>query len=802
MTDTNNGDDNLSARAALPADAEDVNSKPYRELTWEAVVLGVIQGIVLNLAFCYAALKLGFSLGGSTVAAIMGYALLRGVLRKGTMVENNINQTIASGINTAGTGVIFTVPALFLIQKKWADAGGPDQLSFDAIPLAIAGVAGAILGVVVIVPLRKQMIEMDRLRFPTGVAVTTIIRAGSSGIDKAKLLMLGVIISALWKILMISEVLEPDVQVYLTTEDSAQAEISAVSMAINRKATDATSLAVKDGKTAAGDDTEAKKSLRKPPRLTDEHRAELMLLAASFFDNKERAQDTQRTRANSAYDKLSDEDKNDSQTASDDKSPPPDSKLNLDGVADARPLTSDERARLYEEAAELISQPADGFLPVDLSSLELRPDERAELDRNAPKRRKGAIKAAVGSARSKVISARGYGISHEEFAFDFGIIPKSFYPVVYLSLMNLAAGMLAGRGGLPFFLGGILSWWVISPFAGGAGWVPEGMSGDAAVGYTFSTMIRPLGIGTLVGGALMGVVMSFPAITSALRSLSMATKTSKAGGGKPGDELSLKTLKQGTFAALILFFAASYLTEGVTVWDAVLSAVVGSVWLALAALIVAQATGMTDISPMSGMTLISVTLMMVLLRGNIAAAMVVCVAVCVAIGQGADMMQDLKTGHMLGARPRQQQIVQFASTWLGALVALAAVYVLWQDGTGFGPDTPLPAPQAGVLAGIVDAVKSGNVPVDKYMAGGLVGAALGAAPMPGLGVLIGLAMYLPFPITFGYGIGCLCQMGIQKVKGAEFCEHKLVPLSAGLIVGEALTGMIDTFIRVGIDKLT
>ncbi|MHC4879781.1 MAG: OPT/YSL family transporter, partial [Planctomycetota bacterium] len=98
-------------------------SAPYRELTWEAVVLGVIQGVVLNLAFCYAALKLGFSLGGSTVAAIMGYALLRGVLRKGTMVENNINQTIASGINTAGTGIVFTVPALFLLQQKWAADG-------------------------------------------------------------------------------------------------------------------------------------------------------------------------------------------------------------------------------------------------------------------------------------------------------------------------------------------------------------------------------------------------------------------------------------------------------------------------------------------------------------------------------------------------------------------------------------------------------------------------------------------------------------------------------------------------------
>jgi uncharacterized oligopeptide transporter (OPT) family protein len=245
---------------------------------------------------------------------------------------------------------------------------------------------------------------------------------------------------------------------------------------------------------------------------------------------------------------------------------------------------------------------------------------------------------------------------------------------------------------------------------------------------------------------------------------------------------------------------ASILTEGVTVPQALISSVVGTIWLGLAALIVAQATGMTDISPMSGMALISVTLMMVLLNGNIAASMVVGVAVCVAIGQGADMMQDLKTGFMIGARPIRQQVVQFAVTWIGALVALAAVYALWQSGEGgqggFGPGTSLPAPQGGALMGIIDAVKSGNVPVDKYLMGALVGGCLGAAPLPGLGVLIGLAMYLPFSITLGYGIGCMAQMGIQKVKGAEFCEHKLVPLCAGLIVGEALTGMGHAFFNI------
>ena len=127
----------IKARAVASAMTE-----KYRELTAAAMILGILQGVVLNLAFVYAALKLGFSIGGSTVAAIMGYALLRGVMGKGTMIENNINQTIASGINTAGTGVVFTLPALFMLDAKWRAEGGPG-LDFSMGPLLIGGVAGA-----------------------------------------------------------------------------------------------------------------------------------------------------------------------------------------------------------------------------------------------------------------------------------------------------------------------------------------------------------------------------------------------------------------------------------------------------------------------------------------------------------------------------------------------------------------------------------------------------------------------------------------------------------------------------------
>ncbi len=575
---------------------------PYRELTFAAVALGIVQGIILNCAFCYAALKLGFSIGGSTVAAIMGYALLRGVLGKGTIIENNINQTIASGMNPSG-GVVFTLPALFMLDWKLRQNGG-DGINFQMAPILMASVAAAVLGVVFIIPLRKQMIDIDRLRFPTGVAVATILRSGSAGFDKFKLLIFGIVLSALVKL------------------------------------------------------------------------------------------------------------------------------------------------------AFVLGWSVPGL------------------------------------------------IEHEELNFGFGLLPAYVTPLIALSLMNVGAGLLAGRGGLAFVVGGLVAWWVIAPVAVNMGWVPSLTDAGEVVNqadYVYGEMLRPLGIGVLIGGALMGVIVSFPAIKAAIKSLADARKST--GDSVASDEMPIQVLVGGIVGAVALFFSASLMTEGVSVGQAILASVVATLWVGLAALIVSQATGMTDISPLSGMALISVTLMMFLLNKNVAASMIVGIAVCIAIGQAADMMQDLKTGFMIGGRPVKQQLAQFAITWLGPLISIGVVYVLWRgpDGTGGGfgvPGSSLPAPQAGALMAIIESVQSGEIPVDKYTLGGLVGLILGAAPMAGLGVLIGLAMYLPLSITLGYGVGCVISIVLQKRKGTQYIENKVVPFAAGLIVGEALMGVADALFKV------
>ena len=78
-----------------------IQARPYPELTWIAVVTGWFIGVIIAVAIGYAALILGFSIEGSELAAILGFGILRGLLGRRSIVENNIVQTIASGVNGA-----------------------------------------------------------------------------------------------------------------------------------------------------------------------------------------------------------------------------------------------------------------------------------------------------------------------------------------------------------------------------------------------------------------------------------------------------------------------------------------------------------------------------------------------------------------------------------------------------------------------------------------------------------------------------------------------------------------------------
>ncbi|MYB51107.1 MAG: oligopeptide transporter, OPT family, partial [Acidobacteriia bacterium] len=148
-------------------------SHPARELTIRAVVIGLLIGTVLTAANTYLGLYAGMTVTGSIPAAIVSMGILRGLLRRGTVRENNIVQTIASAGEAVAAGIIFTVPAM-LITGVW--------LEFSFWKVSLIGLLGGLLGVLFMVPLRRVLIVEDKeLIYPEGVACAQVLEAGESG---------------------------------------------------------------------------------------------------------------------------------------------------------------------------------------------------------------------------------------------------------------------------------------------------------------------------------------------------------------------------------------------------------------------------------------------------------------------------------------------------------------------------------------------------------------------------------------------------------------------------------------------
>jgi uncharacterized oligopeptide transporter (OPT) family protein len=207
---------------------------------------------------------------------------------------------------------------------------------------------------------------------------------------------------------------------------------------------------------------------------------------------------------------------------------------------------------------------------------------------------------------------------------------------------------------------------------------------------------------------------------------------------------------------------------------------------------------MTDWSPISGMALLTVVLVLVLAGTNeVMTAVLFGAALCVATSEAADMMMDLKSGYLVGGLPRRQQLVTLLTAWLGPVIAVVTLLLIVRSNLittegriPIGPGTDTEAPQAQALLAVIRGVQGGEMPYALYGFGALLGVLLGLGAFPGLGVLVGLSMYLPINYVLTYGLGCLTNMGVGRLKGRAWAEEWGVPFCAGLIVGEALLAMV------------
>jgi len=545
-------------------------------LTAPGLIVGYFLGVLITISIAYASLILGFSIEGSELAAILGFGILRGVMRRTSIVENNINQTLASAVNGASSGMVFSVPALFLLGYK----------DFNPYLMVLGCIAGGVLGIAFIIPLRKQMIDFNRLAFPSGIAVATVLKSPGAGIRKAQLMLAAAAASAL---------VQCAVQIW-------------------------------------------------------------------------------------------------------------------------------------------------GWEDVNLGRF-------------------------IG-------------------------MPEFMNGVWYVSLLTIGTGYLAGKGGIFFVVGGYACYWILAPFLNLHGMMPPPLEGEGIAETLRLQLFRPLGIGMLIGGAITGIVLALPLVVGAVRSMQQAAKSQAA---HSDDEMPIKMLYiavAGAFA-LLLAIALRSVAEMTLVRGAIM-ALLGTVWIWIAGVILSECIGRTNWSPLSGMTLIGVTLLIMVAsglgnHGAIIASVMVGAAMCVAMSQATDLMLDLKTGYLVGAIPRRQQIAQFAGTWIGPIVVMILLFVL-DKAHGLGSER-LPAPQGQALASMIDGILGGDIPRMKYLSGAALGAMLSASGIGGLGILVGLGFYLPFDIQLTYSIGTALRIYTDKKLGRSFADDIGIPIAAGLIVGEALVGV-------------
>ena len=173
----------------IPAD------KVLPELTPISIILGILLAVVFGGANAYLGLRVGMTVSASIPAAVISMGIIRVILRRDSILENNMVQTIGSAGESLAAGAIFTLPALFM----WAEEGGTSMPSL--VEIALIALIGGVIGVMFMIPLRSALIvqEHGKLPYPEGKACAEVLVAGEEGGAKASTVFAGLGIAAAYK---------------------------------------------------------------------------------------------------------------------------------------------------------------------------------------------------------------------------------------------------------------------------------------------------------------------------------------------------------------------------------------------------------------------------------------------------------------------------------------------------------------------------------------------------------------------------------------------------------------------------
>ncbi len=407
------------------------------------------------------------------------------------------------------------------------------------------------------------------------------------------------------------------------------------------------------------------------------------------------------------------------------------------------------------------------------------------------------IKAVPGEVSLKV---KGYA----------GEIGTQIYPAV------MSVGYICGpRISSYMFSGGVLSWLVLIPLIVLFGSETVLYPATDTIGNLFasggasaiwSNYVRYIGAGALAAGGIISLVKTLPLIVRTFRDSIKSMKGGQAlDTSRTAQDLSTKFV----LISIAVLTLLVWLVPAIPV--SLIGAIIVVIFGFFFATVSSRMVGLVGSSnnPVSGMAIATLLIATVILkvtgdggahgmRGAIAIGSIICIVAAIS----GDTSQDLKTGYLLGATPKKQQIGEIIGVVAAALAIGGTLYLL-DSAWGFG-STELAAPQATLMKMIVEGVMEGNLPWGLVFTGVFIAVVAEIVGIPVLPFAIGI--YLPVQLNACIMVGGIIRLIFDKMKKEESEKKKIVNdgilFCSGMIAGEGLVGiLLAVFAVFGLDKL-
>lgn len=364
------------------------------------------------------------------------------------------------------------------------------------------------------------------------------------------------------------------------------------------------------------------------------------------------------------------------------------------------------------------------------------------------------------------------------------------------------------------FSGALVGWFVLIPMIslfGGDVVLYPATDPISSLDYwgIWDSYIRYIGAGAVAFGGILSLIKSLPLIVDtfrkAMKDYSIKGESSTL---RTDNDMSMKVVLLGSLAVIISIWLIP--TIPVNLLGAVLIAVFGFFFATVSSRLVGLVGSSNN--PVSGMAIATLLISTLALKasglvgregmlGSIAIGSIICIIAAIA----GDASQDLKTGYIVGATPRKQQMGELVGVLISAITIGAVLYLL-DTAWGFG-SKDIPAPQATLMKLVVEGVMDGNLPWPLIFAGASIGLAVEVLGIPILPFAVGL--YLPIHLSAGIMVGGLVRLFTENRKKSSEAEKKAqvdrgILYTSGLIAGEGLVGVllaIFALINVGGNSL-